>query len=227
MDDARGTSVDVADAKPGISIVAMSNNGGLMTDIASDDAIPLTPDEARPAWAASAVLAERELLNGDVPVTGIGAANDALGAFDVAKALGMPIVALRPGGAVQPSPGIPDEARVRMSAYVARGDSLLEPVPKVAQSGGPPYAFWIVDPASGTLRDENAAGRHQDLPEDAEVTEEVAIKPVSKWRIIACKVAAAVMIAATEDSSAAEGKTFTDDIEAVEKAENEEGGCGG
>jgi hypothetical protein len=35
------------------------------------------------------------------------------------------------------------------------------------------------------------------------------------------------MIAATEDSSAAEGKTFTDDIEAVEKAEEEEGGCGG
>jgi hypothetical protein len=227
MDDARGTSVDVADAKPGISIVAMSNNGGLMSDIASDDAIPLTTDEARPAWAASAVLAERELLNGNVPVSGVGAANDALGAFDVAKALGTPIVALRPGGAVQVSPGIPDEARARMSAYVARGASLLEPVPKVAQAGGPPYAFWIVDPASGTFRDENAAGRHQDLPEDAEVTEEVAIKPVSKWRIIACKVAAAVMIAATEDSSAAEGKTFTDDIEAVEKAEEEEGGCGG
>jgi hypothetical protein len=227
MDDARGTSVDVAAAKPGISIVAMSNNGGLMTDIASDDAIPLTSDEARPAWAASAVLAERELLNGDVPVTGVGAANDALGAFDVAKALGTPIVALRPGGAVQASAGIPDEARARMSAYLARGASLLEPVPKVAQAGGPPYAFWIVDPASGTLRDENAVGRHQDLPEDAEVTEEVAIKPVSKWRLIACKVAAAVMISATQDSSAAEGKTMADAIEAVEKAEEEEGGCGG
>jgi hypothetical protein len=96
MDDARGASVDVADARPGISIVAMSNNGGLMTDLASDDAIPLTTDEARPAWAASAVLAERELLNGNVPVSGIGAANDALGAFDVAKALGTPLVALRP-----------------------------------------------------------------------------------------------------------------------------------
>jgi hypothetical protein len=227
MDDARGTSVDVADAKPGISIVAMSNNGGLMSDIASDDAIPLTTDEARPLWAASAVLGERELLNGDVPVSGVGAANDALGALDVAKALGTRMVALRPGGAVQASAAIPDEARARMSADLARGDSLLEPVPAVAQAGGPPYAFWIVDPASGTLRDENAVGRHQEAAEDAEVTEEVAIKPVSKWRIIACKIAAAVMIAATQDSSAAEGKTFQDAIEAVEKGEEEEGGCGG
>jgi hypothetical protein len=227
MDDARGTSVDVAAAKPGISVIAMANDGSLISDIASDDAIPLTTDEARPLWAASAVLAERELLNGDVPVSGVGAANDALGAFDVATTLGTRIVALRPGGAVQASAAIPDEARARMSAYLARGASLLEPVPEVAQAGGPPYAFWIVDPASGTLRDENAFGRHGDLVEDPAVTEEVAVKPVPKWRILACKIAAAVMIAVTQDSSAAEGKTVTDAIEAVKKAEEEEGGCGG
>ena len=226
MDDARGTSVDVATAKPGISVIAMANDGSLTSDIASDDAIPLTTDEARPLWAASAVLAERELLNGDVPVSGVGAANDALGAFDVATTLGTRLVALRPGGAVQASAAIPDEARARMSAYLARGASLLEPVPEVAQAGGPPYAFWIVDPASGTLRDENAFGRHADAVEDPVLNEEVAIKPVPRWRILACRVAAAVMIAVTQDSSAAEGKTFTDAIEAVKKAEEEEGGCG-
>jgi hypothetical protein len=227
MDDARGTSVDVAAAKPGISVIAMANDGSLSSDIASDDAIPLTTDEARPMWAASTVLAERELLNRDVPVSGVGAANDALGAFDVATALGTRMVALRPGGAVQATAAIPDEARARMSAYLARGASLLEPVPEVAQAGGPPYAFWIVDPASGTLRDENAFGRHPEGAEDAEVTEEVAVKPVPKWRILACRVVAAAMIAVTQDSSAAEGKTFEDAIEAVKKAEEEERGCGG
>ena len=114
-----------------------------------------------------------------------------------------------------------------MSAYLARGASLLEPVPEVAQAGGPPYAFWIVDPASGTLRDENAFGRHADAVEDPVLNEEVAIKPVPRWRIIACRIAAGVMIAVTQDSSAAEGKTITDAIEAVKKAEEEEGGCGG
>jgi hypothetical protein len=227
MDDARGTSVDVAAAKPGISVIAMANDGSLTSDIASDDAIPLTTDEARPVWAASAVLAERELLNGNVPVSGVGAANDALGAFDVATTLGTRFVALRPGGAVQASAAIPAEARARMSAYLARGTSLLEPVPEVAQAGGPPYAFWIIDPASGTLRDENAFGRHPEGAEDTTVTKEVAIKPVPKWRILACKVAVAAMIAVTQDSSAAEGKTFEDAIEAVKKAEGEEGGCGG
>ena len=227
MDDARGTSVDVAAAKPGISVIAMANDGSLTSDIASDDAIPLTTDEARPVWAASAVLAERELLNGDVPVSGVGAANDALGAFDVASALGTRLVALRPGGTVQASAAIPDEARARMSAYLARGASLLEPVPEVAQAGGPPYAFWIIDPASGTLRDENAFGRHPEGAEDTSLTKEVAIKPVPKWRLLACRVVAAAMIAVTQDSSAAEGKTFEDAIEAVKKAEEEERGCGG
>ena len=227
MDDARGTSVDVAAAKPGISLIAMANDGSLMSDIASDDAIPLTTDEARPVWAASAVLAERELLNGDVPVSGVGAANDALGAFDVATTLGTRMVALRPGGAVQASTAIPDEARARMSDYLARGASLLEPVPEVAQAGGPPYAFWIVDPASGTLRDENAVGRHPEGAEDTAVTEEVAIKPVPKWRIIACRIAVAVMVTVTQDSSAAEGKTMADEIATAKKAEEEEGGCGG
>jgi hypothetical protein len=37
----------------------------------------------------------------------------------------------------------------------------------------------------------------------------------------------AVMVTVTQDSSAAEGKTFTDAIEAVKKGEEEEGGCGG
>jgi hypothetical protein len=225
MDDAQGTSVNVAAVQPGISLVALNNDGNLMSDIASDSTLPLTPGETRPAWAASSVLAERELLNGDVVVTGTGAANDALGEFDVDTALKTPLVALRPGSPAPQSTAIPSDARARISAYLSRGAFVLAAEPAEAQNGGPPYAFWIVDPVLGTLRDENAFGRHQEPAEETETTEEVAVKPISKWRVLACRAAVAVMVWSTQDSSAAEGKTFEAAIETVEEAEEKEASC--
>ena len=200
IDDARGANVGVAAARPGISLLGLTN-GGLTMDVASDDTLPLASDEARPAWAAASVLAERQLVNGDTLLTtGNPAAipgTDALTAFDRATLDGTRIVALRPADAAPPrSAAVPDEARARMSAHLSRGESLLALAPAAAQSGTPPYAYWIVDPASGTLRDEDAFGRHQEAAEETVVEEEVAIKNISTWRKFTCKILPVIRAAA-------------------------------
>jgi hypothetical protein len=200
IDDVRSANVGVAAARPGISLLALTN-GGLTMDVASDDALPLASDEARPAWAAASVLAERQLVNGDTLLTtGNPAAipgTDALTAFDRATLDGTRIVALRPSdGAPPQSAAVPAEARARMSAHLAQGASLLALAPATAQSGAPPYAYWIVDPATGTLRDENAIGRHQEAAEETVVQEEVAIKNISTWRKFTCKILPVIRVVA-------------------------------
>ena len=46
----------------------------------------------------------------------------------------------------------------------------------------------IVDPAGGTLRDENAFGRHQEMIEKTEVQTQVAFKNLSTWKKLTCNV---------------------------------------
>jgi hypothetical protein len=226
VDDAHGTNVGLAATRPGISIVAMDNAGALLSDIASDSALPLTTDEARPVWAAASVLAERQSIDGSSKSAPTD--TDALVAYDRATASGSSLVAFHPGDAVQQA-AIPADARVRIANHLSGGASLLAPSTDTGLGGGPPYAFWIIDPATGTLRDENVFGRHQELGEEAE-TDEAAIKTTSKWKSLACRIAVGIMIAVTDDSSAAEGKTFEDSQAAVEAAEDEEeseaAGCG-
>ena len=199
IDDARSANVGVVAARPGITLLAMTNSG-LQMDVASDDALPLATDEARPVWAAASVLAERELLNGSLLTTGdlnASGANDALAAFDRATASGTRILALRPSDAAPPqSAAVSDDARARMSGHLARGASLLAPAPGAAQTGAPAYAYWIVDPATGTFRDENAFGRHPEGAEEATVTEEVAIKNISTWRKFTCTILPVIRLAA-------------------------------
>jgi hypothetical protein len=192
FDDAHAAGAGgVAAARPGISLLALSNSGPLM-DVASDDALPLAGNEARPDWAAASLMAERELLNakallttGDLNTAG---STDALAAFDRASAASTRMIALHPAdGAAPQSAAMPDEARARISARLAQGDAILALAPTAVIAGAPPYAYWILDPA-GTLRDENVFGRHQEGAEDAVVTEEVAIKNISTWRKFTCTI---------------------------------------
>jgi hypothetical protein len=206
FDDAHGAGAGVAAARPGISLLALTNSGPLM-DVASDDALPLAGDEARPAWAAASLMAERELLNakallttGDLNANG---STDALAAFDRASAASTRMIALHPAdGAAPQSAAVPDEARARISARLAQGDAVLALAPTAAIAGAPPYAYWVLDPA-GTLRDENVFGRHQ-VAEDTEVTQEVAIKNISTWRKFTCTILP-VIRAATFALSVAHG----------------------
>jgi len=194
VDDARGADVGVAAIQPGISLLSMLDSGSLTMDIASDGALPLTTEEARPTWAAAAVLAERAVVNSDPLLStgnlGATTSNDALVAFDRATANGTHVVALHPADAPPPqSSAISGEARARISAHLAGGASVLALAPDGAETGGPTYAYWIVDPASGTLRDENAFGRHQEAEEEAETTEEIAVRNACKFSSLANKVA--------------------------------------
>jgi hypothetical protein len=230
MDDASGGVIDVAAAQPGISLVAVSNNGGMMIDLANDDAVPLTANEARPLYSSASVLAEREIINKNSPVeSGSGAKNnsDALAEFDVDALTGAKIVGLHPGDtSLDANVAVPADARARISAHLASGASVLAMVPAILQAGGPPYAFWVADPATGTLRDENALGRHQEVEEEAE-TDEAAVKTVPKWRQLACNLVTALMLAVTQDSGAVEGNSVASAAaKAASKAE-EQTSCGG
>jgi hypothetical protein len=224
MDDARGSSVGVAATAPGISLLAMDNAPGLTVDIAGDSTIPLTADETRPLWAASSVLAERRLvtapLKADSAVT--PARDDALFAFDYASAGGMQLVALHPGDLAPAAAAIPADARARMSDQLQGGASLLALAPDAAHGTGPTtYAFWIVDPRTGTVRDENANGRHTEAGEYGE-TNEVPVKSASTIRRLACRVLFAAMVWSAQDSSWAEGQSFKDAEAAAEKAVDED-----
>ena len=95
-----------------------------------------------------------------------------------------------------------------MSAHLADGATILAMAPASAQSG-PPYAFWIADPATGTLRDENVLGRHVELVERTSTTRP-AVQAVPKWRLLACNVVAAAMLTVTGDSGFVEGTSIQD-----------------
>jgi hypothetical protein len=231
MDDARGSPAGILATQPGISLLALDNDGKLAVDLAGDSALPLTTEDARPLWAATSVLAERRLVT--APVRGgsaiTPAQDDALFAFDYAENAGMKMLALHPGGASPAEAAIPDEARARMSDHLAHGATLLALAPDAAHGTGPAtYAFWVADPATGTLRDENAFGRHEEVAGEAVTDEHVAFKNASVIRRLACRVAFATMVWAAQDSSWAEGQSFRDAEEAAEKAVDEEDpACGG
>jgi hypothetical protein len=225
MDDASGGVVDVAAAQPGISLVAVSNNGGMMIDLASDDAVPLTANESRPLYSSASILAEREVINKNATVdSGSGAStnNDALAEFDVQALTGAKIVGLHPGDtSLDANAAVPPEARARISAHLASGASVLAMAPAALQSGGPPYAFWIADPATGTLRDENALGRHQEAAEEAE-TDEPAVEAVPKWKQMACNLARSLILSVTLDSGFVEGNSIESAAAKAEAAQAEE-----
>jgi hypothetical protein len=229
MDDASGGVVDVAAAQPGISLVAVSNNGGMMIDLASDDAVPLTANEARPLYSSASVLAEREIINKNSPVdSGSGAStnNDALAEFDVDALTGAKLLGLHPGDAsLDANAAVPAEARARISAHLASGASVLAMAPPALQAGGPPYAFWVADPATGTLRDENERGRHTELGEEVE-TEQPAVKAVPKWKQMACNLVTALMLAVTQDSGAVEGKSVANAAANAAAKSEEQTSCG-
>jgi hypothetical protein len=211
MDDASGGVVDVAAAQPGISLLAVSNNGGVMIDLASDDAVPLTANEARPLYSSASVLAEREVINKNAPVeSGSGAStnNDALAEFDVDALTGAKLVGLHPGDtSLDANAAVPAEARARISAHLASGASVLAMAPDALQTGGPPYAFWVADPATGTLRDENALGRHTEMEETAE-TNQPAVKSVPRWKQMACNIVLRIVLVVAQDSGIVEGKVM-------------------
>lgn len=238
VDDARNGNVALAALQPSISLLAMTRQG-LSFDVAIDGIVPLATDDARTTWAMASVLAERivthatAMLTTDNVNTKVG--NDAASTLEGATKM---ISLHSADGAIAAGMSVSDDARVRMSAHLAQGKSLLAMAPNGSPNAA--FAYWIVDPASGTLRDEDAFGHHPEGAEDATVTKEVPVRSYSAWRKLTCSILPNVRVAVfllhalvpggSASSAAGEAAAIRSKAEAAAKAAQdglEKPTCGG
>jgi hypothetical protein len=71
------------------------------------------------------------------------------------------VLSLAPGDTVQVT-GASPAALARLTANLDAGYSLLTPATAPAAYGTAKTAWWVIDPATGLVRDEHESGRHQD-----------------------------------------------------------------
>jgi hypothetical protein len=132
--------------------------------------------------AIAVVGAERALLAlMDMPPEPL---RDAISVLEVADADGIPWVALAPGDtpAIE---GASAEALTRIGRRLAEGQWVVTPARVPSSGDRRETAWWVVDPATGRIRDEHETGRH--MAEYAKTNE-----PVPSWaermRDVACRV---------------------------------------
>lgn len=125
------------------------------------------------------MLAERflvnldRLLSGNIPALGA----DAVGVFSAARQEQVSLQILKPGEAARvQSISASDEARIRLEAHLAGGQTVLVPERALSIGSSPILSWWLVDADSGTVRDEMENGRHtapEDVTQRAKTTENV------------------------------------------------------
>lgn len=171
----------------------------LMMDVLTDPA--MTPPgwkgdrRAAIAWAVGTVVAERltigmeRLFPALVGIADVPAFRplDVPVVFDAARSQGVPLAWLGPDAPDGPLVEGSEEAIARIRAHSAAGLSLLVPTRAVATGGGTVLGWWLLDPATGALRDEFENGRHADMVERP-ITEEPARKSTPAYRSLGQRV---------------------------------------
>jgi hypothetical protein len=133
-------------------------------------------DSGQAARDAQAVLDAEGML---VAVTGgtIDPLGDASSVFQAAAKAATPLVTLAPGETPLIT-GASPAALARMTVRLADGYTLLTPATAPALYGTARTAWFLVDPASGVVRDEHENGRH---PANVEYGGQTA-RTTSKWQ---------------------------------------------
>jgi hypothetical protein len=87
--------------------------------------------------------------------------------FEAARAASIPLVVLKPGETANTLSGLSADALVRLNKRLADGYGAISPQSAPTIDGATATAWWLIDPVTGTIRDEHESGRHQVLPERA------------------------------------------------------------
>ena len=167
-----------------------------VTSLAFDAAyIPSAPplDEQAAAFDALAVMTAERML-GAVAGTDDGTAADSGAILAGAWADSVELVSLAPGDSadlVTASPG----ALARIEARLQDGYSVLVPERPVSVDGVPASAWWVIDAASGVVRDEHENGRHSESAEYTINTGQ-SLSTMDRFRRFGCRIARPVATAA-------------------------------
>jgi hypothetical protein len=151
-------------------------------------------DRASAAREAQAVLgAERMLLELlDLEPAPLG---DAASVFQAADTAGIPWTVFQPGDTPMVE-SASDDALARISRQLAAGNTIITPGRAPALGAERATAWWVVDPATGTVRDEHESGRHA-VSADHATGNARTVGYAERFRRVSCRMVGPVMLAAT------------------------------
>lgn len=224
----------IINAKPGISLAGIvwhpgaksgTETAAILFDRASDHAVSVgsaSSDSVR--LGVSSLLAERYAAGGPNMIARradrVGA-NDVLTVFDWAPKESVGTIAVRSGGDLS-SLGMSADTKARIAASIADGSTAYVPTNVVKLSDANDYyGWWNVRP-DGSVQDEMQNGRHVEMEEETEQTEDVLAKNSKFFRrhggIIRCiLVAVAISGATTEGNAEGVGEALHGEYEVEEK----------
>jgi len=193
--DMGGTGTGPTILLAGVSTVPTTDGSGMAWLALDALHVPglVQRDAAAAALDAEAVLGAESFLISLV-AEGPAGSDGARAVFHAAETEMVPLTILRPGAAID-IPGIDEDARARMSLRLTQGLSLLVPARAVLIEGASVSAWWVIDPATGSVRDETQDGRHAPAGESVPLW-----KRAHKWAQTYCpvglKIAKATMLSA-------------------------------
>ena len=154
------------DSGPSIVLAGLDmtpdDEGGVTTQLVLDAAyVPGYPpsdalDAARDA--RSVITAEAAMLS--MLAESAASLADVGSVFEAARTSGIPMTRLEPGDPIDVG-GLSEQAQARIEARLDGGYSLLTPSQAPSIGGLSQTAWFVIDPATGVVRDEHESGRHQ------------------------------------------------------------------
>jgi len=150
-------------------------------------------DAQTAASDAVAVLGAERFLGALAGDTEAGP-DDSWAVLDAAWEAGPGLLFLTPADMAAGVVGSP-QAIARMQARLAQGYSLLVPPAPVTVGDGAATAWWLIDPASGIIRDEHENGLHTESTEYT-ILEGRTLTTMERFRRFGCRVARPVATAA-------------------------------